>query len=789
MFGWKEVETKAIVMVAYRSKLTPYPHQEAALAKMDGRRVFALTMAMRTGKTKVLLDNFGMLEFAGEVKDLLVIAPAGVYKTWEGEIEKHLSDDLLTRLDSYIWASAQSQLKMQQLLQEQFLASTNPRILLMNVEALSSVKRARAFCEAFLRDPDMAMIAIDECFVAGTKIMTLRGDIAIEDVLPGDMVASSKGWSRVARVLRKRSCVLAKIKLSNGKTIRVTPNHPFFTDVGWVCAGNLTKGRTLHDAEALSMVWKKVASQTIEEILQQILLSEMACTSAMVGRSLHRTTEFKDQENKNEERHLALIPGRMEPGHPDARVISQKIERSTQSDRSQTEDNWRQRSAVDQASKEIIEDVRLALDTGVSHRIGRKAARLSYQLQSGSWQSNTQVSDRMRWRSTQRSLCASEARKESGQIGRVWVESVTIEKLGRAVDVFDLELEGTPHFFAEGVLVHNSTAIKSIKAQRTKYINKYLKPRAIFRRILSGLPTPRSPLDLYAQFEFLDQRILGFNSYYGMNGFLDRYAVIREQRIGGRIIKLIIGYRNVEELQRKIEPHSYRVEFRPNIPSTYTIREVSLTDEQIRIYNEIKTYATAKLEAEAHVTATVVVAQILRLHQVLCGHVSDEQGNLHQVPENKTTQLLEILDDYNGKAVIWCSYDYNINAVVAALRTEYGEQSVARFWGGNVKTREAEEREFKTNPECRFMVATPAAGGWGRTWPEADLVIYYSSTYNLEHREQSEQRVQGVSKEKQVDYIDLIAPNTVETKILNVLRRKLDMAATITGDAWKEWLI
>jgi len=114
---------------------------------------------------------------------------------------------------------------------------------------------------------------------------------------------------------------------------------------------------------------------------------------------------------------------------------------------------------------------------------------------------------------------------------------------------------------------------------------------------------------------------------------------------------------------------------------------------------------------------------------------------------------------------------------------------VARFWGGNVSSREEEERRFKEDPRCRFMVATPHAGGRGRTWDVADLVVYHSSTNNLEHRDQSEQRVQGVGKTRQVDYVDLICPGSVEDKILKALRQKIDLAGMITGDDFREWIV
>jgi SNF2 family DNA or RNA helicase len=366
--------------------------------------------------------------------------------------------------------------------------------------------------------------------------------------------------------------------------------------------------------------------------------------------------------------------------------------------------------------------------------------------------------------------------------------------------------------FARGslcmIVVDESTVIKNRGTKRTKYIVKHLGPLGAFRRILSGLPTPRSPLDIFYQFEFLEPGLLGYRG--GWWEFRAAHAIIRKMEYGGRRFEVEVGYRNVEEIQRRVAPHAHRVEFRPEFPSTYSSREVEMTPEQRKLYQELKLFATASLANEGgYVTATMVITQILRLHQVLCGHVVDECGIEHTVAENRTDTLIELLSNYAGKAIIWASYDHSIRKIAEALHvfdrqrvTKAGElvydesgkpvleeQVVARFWGGNESTREAEERRFKTDPNCRFMVATPNAGGRGRTWDVADLVIYYSSTNNLELRDQSEQRCQGVGKKRQVDYIDLICPGTVEDKILNALRRKMDMAALITGDAWREWIV
>lgn len=337
------------------------------------------------------------------------------------------------------------------------------------------------------------------------------------------------------------------------------------------------------------------------------------------------------------------------------------------------------------------------------------------------------------------------------------------------------------------VAIDESTIIKN-RSKRTRYINRYIKPLATYRRILSGLPTPRSPLDLYFQFEFLDLGILGYGSFLA---FRNRYAIMKMIPVGGRSIQIVVGYQKgaTEALAKLIEPYSYRVPFRPNVPSAWTFREVDLTAEQARAYKEIKDYATTKLDNESHVTANAVISQMMRMHQVLCGHVKDETGDFHTLPENRTAALLEELADYGGKAIIWFTYIHDLEKCSAALEKEYGKGSTARFYGNNAGTREDDELRFKADDRCRFMLATAGAGGRGRTWSNADRVIYYSNSDNLEHREQSEQRSLGMDKVEGVDYVDLVVPDSIDMKILHALRNKINMSTAINGDNYREWLL
>lgn len=771
--------------MTYEPRFKPYAHQEAALDKMKGKKAFALLMAMRTGKTKTLLDDFGRLEHDGEVQDLLVIAPAGVYATWVTAINEHVGEELRTQLMIFKWAASMT--KDQQRNLHWFMNETHrPRILLVNVEALSSVKRAKDLCEQFLSQR-ASMCAIDECFAAGTMISVPGGRKTIESLRPGDEVLTSNGVTKVKRLIEKHTQAVVRLTLSNGEEIWCTPNHPFMTDFGWMCAGHLAGRRLMDEKETLCLVQEGRGQKQKEQILRDILLSEVADEAARdKSENLYSRSDRKEScKGSRHEKELACMEQRI----ANERVIAQEIECSSESNWSSSKDHRWKWSTFDTSTADLADEIRIFVEAGGRHRIGRKAARLSNLLQSGPWQSEVEMGYRVRWEEPQQSICEDQASEEREEDCGVWVESVEVAKFKSSRTVFDLELEGTPHFYAEGVLTHNSTVIKNPTSERTKFINGKLAPLAKYRRILTGLVAPNNPLDVYAQFQFLSPKLLGFSSYYA---FRARYAVMKKIPVGGRQIPVVVNYRDIDELKDRIAPHSHRVRLEDcydMTEPTYAVRHVELTDEQKRIYNELKHFATAQLDAETFVSAQQVITQILRMHQVLCGHTSSEDGERHEIPENRTDALLSLLGEYDGKAIIWCSYDSDIRKVSAALEKEYGKGSVARFWGGNKSTREEEEKIFLNDPACRFIVATAAAGGRGRTWMCADLVVYYSNTQDLEHRAQSEERPKGVGKTRPIHYVDLMVPGTVDEKIVHALRKKINIAATISGDAYKEWLI
>jgi SNF2 family DNA or RNA helicase len=352
------------------------------------------------------------------------------------------------------------------------------------------------------------------------------------------------------------------------------------------------------------------------------------------------------------------------------------------------------------------------------------------------------------------------------------------------------------------VVVDESTTIKNFKANRTKFCLAAAKhPNAKVRRILSGLPTPQGPLDIFTQMFFLDPNILRFTTGKTLSqnfySFRHRYAVLKKIRgPGGRIIDTVAGYQNLDELKARMKPYAYRVkrsQCHVELPAIYYRRDVAMTKAQETAYDAMRTQMRVELNNTESVTAAIVLVQLLRLHQICCGHLTskDAEGNnkITNLPENRTAEMLNVLAEHEGKAIIWTAYDADVHKITAALEETYGEGSVARFWGGNRNTREDEEKRFLNDPQCRFMVSTAASGGRGRTWTIADLVIYHSNTFSLEHRMQSEERPQAIGRTTPIAYVDLSCYGTVEDKILHTLRTKMKLSDAVTGDKWKEWVV
>tara|TARA_R110000824_G_scaffold101555_2_gene241190 strand:- start:1017 stop:2714 length:1698 start_codon:yes stop_codon:yes gene_type:complete len=329
------------------------------------------------------------------------------------------------------------------------------------------------------------------------------------------------------------------------------------------------------------------------------------------------------------------------------------------------------------------------------------------------------------------------------------------------------------------LVVDESSRIKRPGAKRTKIITKFGK-QAEYLRIMTGTPVTKGPEDVYSQFKFLDHKILGYDSFYS---FRARYCTM-----GGFENRQIISYQNIDELTRNIEGHSFRVLKKDclDLPDKiYQRHYVEMSAKQIKIYKNMKESFVAELEGQV-VNAPEAITRLLRLQQITCGWFPTENGV--EPIENKNLRLealKEILGDINSKVIIWARFKADLKAIEAAL----GDLAVSYHGEVSNDDREAAVYRFQNDDSIRYFIGQPQSGGIGLTLTAADYVVYYSNSFDLEIRMQSEDRCHRIGTKNNVTYIDIEARKTIDSKIIKALREKKSLADIITKDPMSLFLL
>jgi SNF2 family DNA or RNA helicase len=328
-----------------------------------------------------------------------------------------------------------------------------------------------------------------------------------------------------------------------------------------------------------------------------------------------------------------------------------------------------------------------------------------------------------------------------------------------------------------------SVAIKTPGAKRTKNILK-LAPLAPYRRILSGAPVTKGIEDLFTQFKFLNEDILGFRSFYTFRNYYCETAPIPGAPAGA---VRIVGYKNVDELQQQIDAWSVRYEAADclDLPErVYKTVEVEWDKKQQKIYTDLRDDLLAEIGDGTLVTAEQIIVRMLRLQQVLCGHTKDSEGNVIEVPTNRIKTVTEIMEEVSDKVLIWARFHKDIDMLRDALK-EYRPVT----WDGRTSDadRDAAKKAFINDDDVRVFIGNPSAAGTGLDGLQhaSHTMIYYSNSFDASDRWQSEARLFRDGQRGTVTVIDLEVPGTIDTHIRRALRDKKtvsDMAFAIDAE-------
>lgn len=328
------------------------------------------------------------------------------------------------------------------------------------------------------------------------------------------------------------------------------------------------------------------------------------------------------------------------------------------------------------------------------------------------------------------------------------------------------------------VVADESHRIKKPSARRSRWVRTF--KRAKYRAILTGTPAPKSYMDLYAQWVFLNFRRFGTDA-----------GVYRSQYIimGGYMGKQIKGHRNVKELNRKIKADAtIRTKKVLNLPPERFQRvPVDLEKQAWVAYQKMEYEMLLELEKGEISDAKNAAVRILRLQQITGGWIKSDEGNLHVVSQAKLRSCNERLENLwygDERVVVFARFTPEVHAVAdlgkrARLDTYLLDGSTRR------EDRDDIRKEFQARPGPSLFVAQIQTGGLGITLHSAAEGIFYSVTYAYDDYFQACSRLHRSGQVRSVRYQHLIVPGTVDSDIYVSLKAKEDLANTIMKDPKK----
>lgn len=338
-------------------------------------------------------------------------------------------------------------------------------------------------------------------------------------------------------------------------------------------------------------------------------------------------------------------------------------------------------------------------------------------------------------------------------------------------------------------VLDESVSIKTPGAKRTMRITRTAH-RAKYRRILDGYPTPKGAFDLYSQIKFLDENFWksqGWDSAEMFRNYFGVYDEVRTNYKTGKDYQVLLGYQNLEELNKLIAPISSRVLKKDVLdlpPKIYQPRYFELTPQQRKLYDELQEEYKIWLDTATLVTANLAIVRELRLQQISCGYLPVGEGEpVHMIEgKNPRLQLLEtILENLDQKTIIWARYRLDIDLITTLLQTN--NKKFVVYTGATSDDDRTKARQDFQQGDAQYFVGTPDAAGIGLTLHAAENMIYYSNNMNLRHRKQSEDRAHRDGLKHSLNIIDLLGNNTRDKKIMLNLCGKMDTGDAILGDS------
>lgn len=297
------------------------------------------------------------------------------------------------------------------------------------------------------------------------------------------------------------------------------------------------------------------------------------------------------------------------------------------------------------------------------------------------------------------------------------------------------------------------------------------------RMIMTGTPIHNTPLDAFGQFRVLSPDIFGTNYYR----FRARYAIM-----GGYLDKMVLKYINMDDFKCRIKRVSdikTKDEVLDLPPRVYEVIRVDLTKEQEAMYRSLRDNFIAEFK-DSVVTAPVMLTRIMRFSQITAGFYKNVEGKEISYDKNpKQEWLLTWLKEHGHKTVVFVRFIHELHELEERLKA-----AKIRFVSvhGEIKDRLTLVREFNTEASCQVFIGQIDTAGAGINLQSSSYCVFLSNNYSYGDREQAESRIhrQG-QRGSSCTFIDIVARNTIDERILSILKRKESLAQMLTKDIVK----
>lgn len=331
----------------------------------------------------------------------------------------------------------------------------------------------------------------------------------------------------------------------------------------------------------------------------------------------------------------------------------------------------------------------------------------------------------------------------------------------------------------ECVIADEMTEIKHVGTARTKAVFKVFGTTP-HRLGMTGTPVTNTPEDVFAQMKFIDGGHRFGTSFwefrkryfwpdpmgYQWYPFNDTFKRIRR-----KMYEVCVRFRKQDALDLP--------------PKVFLRKTCGMTRDQQKVYDQVRDEFELTLKSGETVEFNYVVQQFTKLLQITGGfyYYDTPNGRRTQTLPCEKLRTLEWMLDLpefrkTPKIVIWAAFNHELEAIrdVAARLGYHG----VMFWK-HTEDRKAARAQFRDDPNCQLFIGQVMAGIGMNELKVSDTVFYYSRSMKLVHRLQSEDRThrKGSEIHRQIRYIDLVVPGTLDARVYSMLRRYRDIASTI----------